>query len=125
MKQIKHFAAVRCTFSGGETAVLFPTDRKQCAFGTLVDECDNPIGAVLVIFNEDASDQRPSGECRVARFGASDSVEYNFITGSRAVEVQARITSYIIPASLAKYSGGAWKFGGKIFSEVPQFKYEY
>lgn len=125
MKQIKHFAAVRCTFSGGETAVLFPSKQNASVFGTLVDECDNPIGAVLVIFPEAASGQRLSGECQVARFGASDSVEYNSITGSRPVEVQARIAAFVIPSALVKNVCGAWKFGGKVFREVPQFKYEY
>ena len=125
MKQIKHFAAVRCTFSGGETAVLFPSKQTKSAFGTLVDEYDNPIGAVLVIFPAAASGQRFSGECQVARFGASDSVEYNCITGSRPVEVQARISAFIIPSALVGSVGGAWKFAGKVFSEVPQFKYEY
>lgn len=125
MQQIKHFAAVRCTFSGGETAVLFPSKQNASVFGTLVDEYDNPIGAVLVIFPEAASGQRLSGECQVARFGASDSVEYNSITGSRPVEVQARIAAFVIPSALVKSVGGAWKFGGKVFSEVPQFKYEY
>lgn len=125
MKQIKHFAAVRCTFSGGETAVLFPSKRNASVFGTLVDEYDNPIGAVLVIFPEVASAQRLNGEVKVARFEASDSVEYNSITGSRPVEVQARIAASVIPSALVKSVGGAWKFGGKVFSEVPQFKYEY
>lgn len=125
MKQVKHFAAVRCTFSGGETAVLFPSKQNASVFGTLVDEYDNPIGAVLVIFPEVASAQRLNGEVKVARFGASDSVEYNSITGSRPVEVQARIAAFVIPSSLVKSVGGAWKFGGKVFSEVPQFKYEY
>lgn len=125
MKQVKHFAAVRCTFSGGETAVLFPSKQNASVFGTLVDEYDNPIGAVLVIFPEVASAQRLNGEVKVARFGASDSVEYNSITGSRPVEVQARVAAFVIPSALVKSVGGAWKFGGKVFSEVPQFKYEY
>ena len=125
MKQVKHFAAVRCTFSGGETAVLFPSKQNASVFGTLVDEYDNPIEAVLVIFPEVASAQRLNGEVKVARFGASDSVEYNSITGSRPVEVQARIAAFVIPTALVKSVGGAWKFGGKVFSEVPQFKYEY
>lgn len=124
MPKYKHFGALRCTFAGGERAVLFSKPHEQCAFGTLVDECDNCIGAVFVIFGN-TSRQRPSGDCEVVRLGASDSREPNYITGSTAVEVQARETSFVLPSAIAKMSGGAWKFGDKFFRTVLQYLYEY
>ena len=126
MQQIKHFAAVRCTFSGGAR----PPSCSRAGRTRLCSELwwtstTTPLGLCSSSFPEAASGQRLSGECQVARFGANDPVEYNSIPGSRPVEVQARIAAFVIPSALVKSVGGAWKFGGKVFSEVPQFKYEY
>lgn len=116
----KKISAERVCFGGGETAIIFP--KGDSAFGTLIDEYDNIIAPVFVIF--DGSGQR-SSEVQLVRFGASDSREYNTIISRTPVEVRVREASYIIPQSIVNMTAGVWKFGGKFFRTCYQFLYGY
>lgn len=116
----KKITAERVCFSGGETAIIFP--KGDNAFGTLIDEYDNVLSPIFVIFER--SGQR-SSEVQVIRFGASDSREYNTIVSRTPVEVRVREASYVVPKSLAAIANGVWKFGGKFFRTCWQFVYGY
>lgn len=121
---MKHYQAERVQFAGGETAILFTEDK--CAFGNIIDENDNCIVPVFVIFNP--SGQRvpsKSSDCEVIRLGSNGSREYNFITARHPVEVAARQTSFILPTEVKTLPNGTWKFGKHFFRTCLQFVFSY
>lgn len=120
---MKHYAAERVQFAGGETAILFTEDK--CAFGNIIDENDNCVASIFVIFNASAQRPKQSSDCQVIRLGKEECRDENRITARHPVEVAARQTSFVLPETVKALPNGCWKFGGHFFRTCLQFLFSY